>query len=91
MGDSLEDYFDDDIPWLCEEDLFFRGVEVGALLMLCRMGIPQIQAKIRWDNEDQIRVAAPRLGYIVDVMKREEDWSYLTLEHKQIKAAMESE
>ena len=59
--------------------------------MLCRMGIPQIQAKIRWDNEDQIRVAAPRLGYIVDVMKREEDWSYLTLEHKQSKAAMEGE
>jgi hypothetical protein len=79
----VEDYFKDDVPWLTDNDAFFRGLEAGAVLMLCRMGLPMIQAKIRWDNEDQVLVAAATMGYTCSVTDRTRKWTSMTIEQRQ--------
>jgi hypothetical protein len=85
----MEQFFPEHLPWLTENDQFFRGLEAGALLMLCHMGVPAIQAKIRWDNEDQVRVAAGNLGYDVEVTKRTQEWSFVNLLTKKAPAMTE--
>lgn len=81
---GMSDLFPDDIPWLSQDQKYLDGVEVGALLMLCKIGAPMVKMKIHPINEDQIRVGASHMGYHVCVDHRDQDWTTLTLAVKSV-------
>lgn len=76
---GMTELFPEAIPWLSQDEKYLNGVEVGALLMLCKVGAPLIKMKIHGINEDQIRVGAGFIGYHVCVDHRDEQWTTLTL------------
>lgn len=76
----MEKFVPDGITWLSEDEKYLNGIEIGAILMLCHLSTtPLIKAKVRAWNEDQLRVAAPAVGYHFNVDTRDEDWCYVTL------------
>lgn len=76
----MQDFISEDIPWLAEDRRYQDGIELGAILMVCKLNPSSIiKAKIRWGNEDQLRIAAPRLGYKFECVSREEDWAHVKL------------
>lgn len=79
---GLAEIFPDTMPWLTQDVKYLNGVEVGAMLMLCKIGAPLIKMKIHPINEDQIRVGAIHIGYHVCVDHRDAEWTTLTLAAK---------
>ena len=81
MGDKLiKDFFPEDLPWLTSDEKYLDGVELGAVLMILTFKAIVVSVKIRSINEEQLRVAAPMMGYHMSVDQRSHDWAQLTFQ-----------
>lgn len=87
---AVNDFFPSEIPWLDKDEKYLNGVEVGAALMLMRLGMPMVKVKINSINEDQLRVGAGAMGYHVCVDKRDGAWTHLTFATKTPQDAIDT-
>jgi hypothetical protein len=77
MGDKAPDDYGLLVPFLDRSDSFAHGVEFGMIwerMKACREAGEPFADYVTTANQEQLTLAANRLGWTVEEMRQEADW-----------------